>query len=157
MTIENWSNYRTIIVVIKVNNRYRIIYFIIAELSLVRVYLITYSSYAWIKIFWITSQNKDHFTLEMLGFFIRNLENCFLLVHFHISRVSCQKGPTCHAYAWQIGPFWQDTLDINSLWSIDAIQHQRLYHHWHVDAIDDLCPVRHLLLTWFNVNPSMDK
>ena len=29
-----------------------------------------------------------------------------------ISMVSCQKGPTCHAYAWQIGPFWQDTLDI---------------------------------------------
>ena len=30
-----------------------------------------------------------------------------------ISRVSCQKGPTRHAYAWQIGPFWQDTLDMN--------------------------------------------
>ena len=29
-----------------------------------------------------------------------------------ISMVSCQKGPTCHTYAWQIGPFWQDTLDI---------------------------------------------
>ena len=29
-----------------------------------------------------------------------------------ISRVSCEKGPTRHAYAWQIGPFWQDTLDI---------------------------------------------
>ena len=28
-------------------------------------------------------------------------------------RVSCQKGPTRHAYAWQIGPFWQDTLDYN--------------------------------------------
>ena len=28
------------------------------------------------------------------------------------SRVSCQKGPTRHAYAWQIGPFWQDTLDM---------------------------------------------
>ena len=26
--------------------------------------------------------------------------------------VSCQKGPTRHAYAWQIGPFWEDTLDI---------------------------------------------
>ena len=26
--------------------------------------------------------------------------------------LSCQKGPTRHAYAWQIGPFWQDTLDI---------------------------------------------
>ena len=30
----------------------------------------------------------------------------------HVSMVSCQKGPTRHAYAWQIGPFWQDTLDI---------------------------------------------
>ena len=29
-----------------------------------------------------------------------------------ISRVSCQKGPTRHAYAWQIGPIWQDTLDM---------------------------------------------
>ena len=29
-----------------------------------------------------------------------------------ISRVSCQKGPNRHAYAWQIGPFWQDTLFI---------------------------------------------
>ena len=28
-----------------------------------------------------------------------------------IASVSCQKGPTRHAYAWQIGPFWQDTLD----------------------------------------------
>ena len=26
--------------------------------------------------------------------------------------VSCQKGPTRHAYAWQIRSFWQDTLDI---------------------------------------------
>ena len=29
-----------------------------------------------------------------------------------ISLVSCQKGPT-HACAWQIGPFWQDPLDMN--------------------------------------------
>ena len=29
------------------------------------------------------------------------------------SRVSCQKGPTRHTYAWQIGPFWQDTLEIH--------------------------------------------
>ena len=33
-------------------------------------------------------------------------------IHIHIAMVSCQKGPTRHAYAWQIGPFWQDTLDI---------------------------------------------
>ena len=29
-----------------------------------------------------------------------------------ISRVSSQKSPTRHADAWQIGPFWQDILDI---------------------------------------------
>ena len=29
--------------------------------------------------------------------------------------VSCQKGPTRHAYEWQIGPFWKDTLDIKML------------------------------------------
>ena len=23
-----------------------------------------------------------------------------------------QKGPTRHAYAWRMGPFWQDTLDM---------------------------------------------
>ena len=32
-----------------------------------------------------------------------------------ISRVSCQKGLTRHAYAWQIGPFWQDTLDMGCI------------------------------------------
>ena len=31
----------------------------------------------------------------------------------NISMVSCQKGPTRHAYAWQIGPFWQDTIDMS--------------------------------------------
>ena len=30
----------------------------------------------------------------------------------HISRVSCQKGPSRHACAWQIGPCWQDTLNL---------------------------------------------
>ena len=30
----------------------------------------------------------------------------------HNSILSCQKGPTRHAYAWQIGPFWQDTLEL---------------------------------------------
>ena len=28
--------------------------------------------------------------------------------------VSCQKGPTRHAYAWQMGPFWQDTFDMKA-------------------------------------------
>ena len=34
------------------------------------------------------------------------------VVKNHISMVSCQKDPTRHAYASQIGPFWQDTLDL---------------------------------------------
>ena len=42
--------------------------------------------------------------------YVDNFVVISLLVH--ISRVSCQKGPTRHAYAWQIRPFWQDTLDM---------------------------------------------
>ena len=30
----------------------------------------------------------------------------------YISRVSCQKGPICLAWAWRVGPFWQDTVDM---------------------------------------------
>ena len=41
------------------------------------------------------------------------IQNQFSLwVQSFITMVSCQKGPTRHAYAWQIGPFWKDTLDI---------------------------------------------
>ena len=41
-----------------------------------------------------------------------SLDNC----RYDILMVSCEKGPTRHAYAWQIGPFWQDTIDLeNSL------------------------------------------
>ena len=32
----------------------------------------------------------------------------------HIWMVSCQKGPTRHTYAWQLGPFWQHTLDLST-------------------------------------------
>ena len=34
------------------------------------------------------------------------------LHHIYNLMVSCHKGPTRHAYAWQIGPFWQDTLNM---------------------------------------------
>ena len=33
------------------------------------------------------------------------------MTNSHKSMVSRQKGPTRHAYSWQIGPFWQDTLE----------------------------------------------
>ena len=41
-----------------------------------------------------------------------------LYLYLLMSRYTChvddilQKGPTRNAYAWQIGPFWQDTLDV---------------------------------------------
>ena len=38
-----------------------------------------------------------------------------VIIQHSIWKVSCQKGPTSHAYAWQIWPFWQDTLDIAKL------------------------------------------
>ena len=42
--------------------------------------------------------------------------NAFIYIDHacNMSRVSCQKGPTRHAYAWQIRPFWQDTIDVSS-------------------------------------------
>ena len=42
--------------------------------------------------------------------------------------VSCQKGPTRRAYAWQIGPFWQDTLGVwnNHLYIETDSEHSEL-------------------------------
>ena len=34
----------------------------------------------------------------------------FTYEYIYITRVSCQKGPTCHADAWQIGPFWEEDI-----------------------------------------------
>ena len=43
----------------------------------------------------------------------RKYETCLIKPkNSHTLMVSCRKGPTCHACAWQLGPFWQDTLDI---------------------------------------------
>ena len=36
----------------------------------------------------------------------------FIHSWYNIYMVSCQKGPICHAQAWRVGPFWQDTLDL---------------------------------------------
>ena len=47
-----------------------------------------------------------------------------------IWRVSCQKGPTCHADAWQIGPFWQDTRDLLNGCSIKHTVRLWCLHYW---------------------------
>ena len=53
-------------------------------------------------------------------------------------RISCQKGPICHAYAWQIGPFWQDALAIRT--------HQMIYI-----GISSIIPILQLkYVHWLN-------
>ena len=50
---------------------------------------------------------------------------------------SCQNGPTRHAYAWQKGPFWQDTL---ALWTGFSLGVSRLPHHiWWWSRISRSC------------------
>ena len=57
---------------------------------------------------------------QEIGVFLTNIlwlkisagDTAFRLYLAQTSMVSYQKGPTRHAYAWQIGPFWQDTLDV---------------------------------------------
>ena len=60
--------------------------------------------------------------------------NILMWKWFLISMVSCQKGPTRHAHAWQIGPFWQDTLDImlclRYMWVDKKRTIGRAYCHW---------------------------
>ena len=52
------------------------------------------------------------------------------------SMVSCQMGPTRHAYAWQIEPFWQDTLELLEIMIAWEIQ------HWvSTEPGDDLAPL----------------
>ena len=58
--------------------------------------------------------NKDKCVQMFKGIFSQLIlcKEAIELNHVNISMVSCQKGPTRHAYAWQVGPFWQDTLDM---------------------------------------------
>ena len=51
------------------------------------------------------------------------------------SRVSCQKGPTRHAYAWQIRPFWQDNLEILSQSSKKKSISWELFHGYFIKSV----------------------
>ena len=73
----------------------------------------------WLSIVWAYSSkrvtengprsSKDMIATKLSGHFITFM--WWIPSAYLISMVSCQKGSTRHAYAWQIGPFWQDTLD----------------------------------------------
>ena len=60
--------------------------------------------------------------------------------------VSCQKGPTRHAYAWQIGPFWQDTLDIakyasRGMHDIPIVTHKLIA----INRVPHLCAINEIV------------
>ena len=100
----------------------------IPTLSPLVVVMTTYRGYQWRQ----SSHNETrgfhcHNNRELFSFSIfllHSSQRCMAWCNFstlpsglhspYISRVSCQKVPTRHADAWQIGPFWQDTLDIST-------------------------------------------
>ena len=61
---------------------------------------------------------NDNLSIKFQIKFHWNMFLVILLSMYDKSRVSCQKGPTRHAYAWQMGPFWQHTLDFSQCWWI---------------------------------------
>ena len=85
----------------------------------------------------------------------------------YTSRISCQEGPTRHAYAWQIRPFWQDTLDMCLVLvryqKMTARNRERTVIHWMIKAailqrFDDRSPCGNPfcnLLSRFLVDPRL--
>ena len=55
---------------------------------------------------------KNIVVLKITGHGVKHDFNLSCIIDRPISMASCLKGPTHHAYAWQIEPFSQDTLDI---------------------------------------------
>ena len=68
------------------------------------------------NIFCFFSQPHIHLDTDLTVLWsVKQLHNLSFIVYklnHQISRVSCQKGSTCHTSAWQVGTFWQDTIDI---------------------------------------------
>ena len=62
---------------------------------------------------WIKRVRKGKYNaIERYTFGVRKNTMITDFISISISMVSCQMGHSRHAYAWQVGPFWQDTLDI---------------------------------------------
>ena len=73
------------------------------------------------------------------------------IVRWRISMVSCQKSSTRHAYALQIGPFWQDTLDICvSIYVLPGFIDTGIKscHTWNVVAEVTLYMAHEVLFDW---------
>ena len=62
--------------------------------------------------------------------------------------VSCQKGPTRHAYAWQIGPFWQDKLDFSHCYAVWNIITYWTTSSWHSTVSTTPLIARFMGPTW---------
>ena len=63
----------------------------------------------------------------------------------HISRVPCQKGPICHALAWRVGPFWQDTIDVPCYLAVLDHQQAQCWLQSCLFALQWFCVMTHRL------------
>ena len=72
------------------------------------------------------------------SFWTRNTVTHYIFQMTYISMVSCQKGPNRHAYACQIGPLWQDTLNM----MLDVIG------YWIPTEISSLVGFHSIVCTW---------
>ena len=168
VTSSIWSCDRVLKLVLKVvNQNERWYYLVLSEAALT----ISYQKCIY-ELITQRDRHITHFDIEnhLLYFppsLVFSLPLSIILVKI-MSMVSCQKGPTRHAYAWQIGPFWQDTLDVCWLgkmvwWQIYGSCGDRRYrmsygyahclpvlqYRWHWPIIilpGTLCPIKRGLL-----------
>ena len=78
----------------------------------------------------------------------------------HIPRVSCQKGPTRHAYAWQIGPFgripsimwWRDDDARHKFWVADSYFNEHKRKNAIITCKRSLCFHRRCLFDFQSAN-----
>ena len=70
---------------------------------------------------------KSPMVFKVTSLILEWLQGCPSAIWSNNAMVSCQTGLTCHAYAWQIGPFWQDTLKWRILQNWSGPNHNKTW------------------------------
>ena len=118
MTLCKWRWYCVINVEELIIKCYRLSLFLLLQrrASIICVHTSIKLETSWLETamaFLVSGKSAYHTSQEMCIFLmIPVLAATRSFIITLISMVSCQKGSTHHAYAWLIGPFWQDTLDL---------------------------------------------
>ena len=80
----------------------------------------------------------------------------YILTDLNKSMVSCQKGPIRHAYPWQIGPFWQDTIELYIGFSCNRRKLNKSYrYHWNCHAKWWLSAIIYHDSSWLLIWPTL--